>query len=128
MSDVKVKICGITTDNDIMILNCDLPDYAGFVFYEKSKRHLEYDEARRLISMLDPNIRRVAVCVSPDMQRIAEIKAIGFDILQIHGTLTMDMISAWPGEIWQAVNISGTKIPEVIYHEKITGYVVDGAN
>ena len=34
--DVKVKICGITTEMEIGYLNESEADYAGFVFWEKS--------------------------------------------------------------------------------------------
>ena len=35
--DVKVKICGITTETEIGYLNESEADYAGFVFGRKAK-------------------------------------------------------------------------------------------
>ncbi|MGB4807108.1 MAG: phosphoribosylanthranilate isomerase, partial [Ruminococcus bromii] len=37
---MKVKICGITSAEDIKIVNACKPDFAGFVmFFPKSKRN-----------------------------------------------------------------------------------------
>lgn len=64
MNRTKIKICGIKTQQDIVIMNRTKPDYAGFVFFEKSKRHLTYDQAADLLANLDHGITPVAVCVS----------------------------------------------------------------
>lgn len=124
----KVKICGITTEDDIKILNKYKPEYAGFVFYEKSKRNLTYEKAQKLLSLLSEDIIPVAVVVSPDEAYINMFSDLGFNIMQAHGKLINEIIDIWHGEIWQAVNIAGENMPEVIRHEKVTGYVVDGAN
>lgn len=124
----KVKICGITTTEDIRIINTYKPEYAGFVFYEKSKRNLTYDKAKELLANLSDDIIPVAVVVSPDKDMISNIGKLGFDILQVHGQLTKETINDWDGQLWQAVNISGEEMPSVKSGEKITGFVVDGAN
>ena len=36
----KIKICGITGEDEIAALNETGVDYAGFVLYEKSKRYV----------------------------------------------------------------------------------------
>lgn len=125
---IKVKICGITTVEDAQILNKYLPEYAGFVFFEKSKRNLTYEKAEKLLSLLDEKINPVAVVVSPDLDLIDSLTKLGFEILQVHGNLTAEIIDAWHGIIWQAVNIGGEDMPTVIRDKKIAGYVVDGAN
>lgn len=124
----KVKICGITTEKDVQIINNYKPAYAGFVFYDKSKRNLSYDRARELLNLLSKDITPVAVVVSPDKDLVSNLKLLSFNILQVHGNLTDDTISNWNGAIWQAVNIGGDNMPDIKRHEKITGYVVDGAN
>ena len=127
MNRTKIKICGIKTQQDIVIMNRTKPDYAGFVFFEKSKRHLTYDQAADLLANLDHGITPVAVCVSPDSARIEAIVRLGFPIIQIHGNLTNEMIEQWPNQIWQAVNVDGEDLPKIMSHPKIVGYVVDGA-
>ena len=54
---MKVKICGITSAEDIKIVNACEPDFAGFVmFFPKSKRNLSPETAKSLIEMLDKNV------------------------------------------------------------------------
>ena len=36
----KIKICGLTREEDIAAANEAKPDYIGFVFAEKSKRYV----------------------------------------------------------------------------------------
>ena len=61
----KVKICGLSRPEDIEAVNAYGADYAGFVFFEKSKRNVGYEKAEKLLRQLkkNPNIQSVAVCV-----------------------------------------------------------------
>lgn len=124
-----VKICGLCRPEDIQAVNQAKADYAGFVFYEKSKRNISFGQAEQLLSLLDNNIKSVAVCVSPDMELVEGIYQLGFDIIQIHGTIPEDALGDGGIPVWQAVNISDGVHPEqFLQHPNITGYVVDGAD
>ena len=49
----EVKICGISTLADYLACAaCDV-DYVGFVFFEKSPRHLSFEAAIQLASEAD---------------------------------------------------------------------------
>lgn len=103
----KIKICGITREEEISWLNEAGVDYAGFVFYEKSKRFISIEEAQRISKKLNSNIKKVAVTVSPERELIRQIGQAGFDILQIHGAFEQDMICDTGLTLWRAVNLSG---------------------
>lgn len=91
---IKVKICGITQPPDIETLNIVRADFAGFVFFPNSPRHLTYDTAKTLASRLDPNIKKVAVLVNPTEQEMSRaISAIEPDYIQLHGQETADMVA-----------------------------------
>ena len=45
MTDMKIKICGITSEKEADYLNDNKVDFAGFVFYEKSKRNITIEKA-----------------------------------------------------------------------------------
>ncbi|SCY49348.1 phosphoribosylanthranilate isomerase [Lachnospiraceae bacterium XBB2008] len=131
-----IKICGITRPGEIEYLNEYKPDYAGFVIYEPSKRYVTPDQASDLASMLDPEIKRVAVLVSPDAELIKKVEESGFaDILQIHRELTEEALRAATLPVWAAVNLSDlTGYEEAIKRidelpgklpEKITAIVAD---
>lgn len=130
----KIKICGIRNDSDVDIISKYLPEYAGFVFYEKSKRNLSYEEAERLLSMTDKRIKKAAVVVSPDVSVIRRLNDMDFDLIQIHGELHPDVIDAADKDIWRAVNLSEDSDMNRIIAEieeksdkKIKGIVCDGA-
>ena len=53
----KIKICGITGEDEIATLNETGVDYAGFVLYEKSKRYVTVQKARQLFEKLNKGIR-----------------------------------------------------------------------
>ena len=42
---MKIKICGLTDPRETIFLNEAGADYAGFVFYEKSKRNITIAQA-----------------------------------------------------------------------------------
>lgn len=82
---MKIKICGLTTLNDIKIVNKYLPDYVGFVF-AKSKRNITIETAKRLKENLDSRILSVGVFVNEEIDTIrmlCDLKCI--DIIQLHG-------------------------------------------
>ena len=103
---MKIKICGLTRPVEADFLNEANVDYAGFVFYEKSKRNIDIDKAREIAARLDKHISKVAVMVSPDVEDIREKEAGGFDILQIHKELRMDVLKVAKLPIWYAMNIT----------------------
>ena len=129
----KVKICGLSRPEDIEAVNAYGADYAGFVFFEKSKRNVSYKKAEMLIKELqkNPSIQSVAVCVSPSKAEVKRLKDMGFDFIQIHGTIPMNCQSDGGLALWQAVNIAGSTDVNVeelfIKSSNIRGYVVDGA-
>ena len=129
----KVKICGLSRLEDIEAVNAYGADYAGFVFFEKSKRNVSYKKAEMLIKELkkNPMIQSVAVCVSPSKDEVGRLSDMGFDFIQIHGTIPMDCQSDGGLALWQAVNIAGSTDVNVeelfIKSSNIRGYVVDGA-
>ena len=51
----KVKICGLSRPEDIEAVNAYGADYAGIVFFEKSKRNVSYEKAEMLIKELKKN-------------------------------------------------------------------------
>lgn len=105
---MKIKICGITKEEEIRMLNDASVDYAGFVFYEKSKRNISIEAAAKLKEKLSPSIKSVAVTVSPNARLIEKIDDAGFDIIQVHKELAEDVVRCARHPIWRAANIEGS--------------------
>ena len=59
----KIKICGLTRMEDILVVNEVLPDYIGFVF-ARSRRQIDERTALQLKKLLHPQILSVGVFVN----------------------------------------------------------------
>ena len=93
MSDAKIKICGLTRLEDIEAANALLPDYIGFVFWERSKRNVTKEQAKELKSRLDSRIKAVGVFVDAEIDFIADLVSCGIiDVAQLHGSEDEDYI------------------------------------
>ncbi|MCR4567323.1 MAG: tryptophan synthase subunit beta [Pseudobutyrivibrio sp.] len=81
-----IKLCGLTREADIQKANELKPEYIGFVFYEKSRRNVTRQQAKKLKSMLNPEIKAVGVFVDAPAKEVEELfeeKII--DVAQLHG-------------------------------------------
>lgn len=124
-----IKICGLTRTEEADFLNKARVNYAGFVFFEKSKRNVSFLQAKEIMNRLSPDIERVAVTVSPSEELLEEIENAGFDILQVHGELKPEILEKSTLPIWRACNLKEPEdIKKLEQHKKITGYVIDAGN
>ncbi|MCR4739037.1 MAG: phosphoribosylanthranilate isomerase [Lachnospiraceae bacterium] len=82
----EIKICGLTRLEDINNVNLLMPEYAGFVFYKKSRRYVGGKQAAALRRALSAKIRAVGVFVDDDPGMIADLVSEGIiDMIQLHG-------------------------------------------
>ena len=104
---VEVKICGLTSEADVQILEKCGADYAGMVlYYPKSRRNIDIALAESFVTRLKKSdIKTVAVVVSPDISQLETIQNAGFDYIQIHGELSEDVYDGCNIGIIRAVNI-----------------------
>jgi len=130
----KIKICGLTRAVDVTAVNAVLPDYAGFVFAEGSRRKISVETAVALREKLDPRVISVGVFVNQEPEFIAELlrkKIIG--MVQLHGDECAKYITklremcgceiikaVGVGEEPPAVNVSG----EVAKQSKIADFLL----
>lgn len=131
----KVKICGITSEQEASYLNEAKADYAGFVFYPNSRRNVSLEQSVRIADCLDSSILKVAVTVNPAAEFVQKTKEMGFDILQVHGAYSKEARSAAELPVWRAVNIRDEDALAEFFREEqklgngnICGYVADGAD
>ncbi len=101
----KVKICGIRTLREADWLNTAGVDYAGFVFYEKSRHNVSMTDAVMIRRSLYPSVKSVAVTVSPTVEQLRRIEIGGFDIIQVHNELPLEVLRECRIPIWRAFNI-----------------------
>jgi phosphoribosylanthranilate isomerase len=88
-TDTRVKICGLTRAKDVQAAAAAGATYVGFVFFEKSPRHLSPDGARALAIEVPPGIAKVALVVDADDAALdALTRTVPLDMLQLHGRET----------------------------------------
>lgn len=81
-----VKICGLRRLEDIEYANKLKPDYIGFIFAEKSKRRIDFNEALKLKEKLDKDIKAVGVFLNQDIEYVIEASRLHIiDLIQLHG-------------------------------------------
>lgn len=125
----KVKICGLKNQTDIKCINTLSPDFAGFVmFFEKSHRNISPEKAQKLLSALDPNIKSVAVTVSPTEEQLEQIHTLGFDYVQIHDKISEKLLSECKTPVIRAINVSGIEsIGDIENLDNVKGILFDSA-
>ncbi len=90
---IKLKICGITKETELPVINRIRPDYIGFVFAE-SKRKVGREQAEKLRDMLEPGIIAVGVFVDENPDRVVELLSRDIiDIAQLHGNEDEEVIT-----------------------------------
>lgn len=86
---LRVKICGLRQPADVAATVAAGAAYAGFVFFERSPRHLGIAEARELALAAPVGLAKVALTVDADDATLAAIlDAVPIDLLQLHGKET----------------------------------------
>jgi len=86
---VRVKICGITRLQDVHAACNAGADALGFVFYERSPRHVTIAAAAALVRALPPFVQSVGLFVNAEPAFIASVlREVPLDLLQFHGDET----------------------------------------
>ena len=87
MSDVAVKICGLTGPQDVVAAADAGARYVGFVFFPKSPRNVSVQQAKALAAEVPFGVAKVALTVNADDALLDEItQNVAIDILQLHGS------------------------------------------
>ena len=127
MGKTKVKVCGLTREEEAeMLADCRV-EFAGMVlFFPKSKRNVTLQQAEKILAALKKYgiSKSVAVTVSPTKEQVEQIMRLGFDYIQIHGTLSDEVHDVLRIPVIRAVNVAGEtesirrKLESVLADEK----------
>ena len=79
----KIKVCGLTREEDVKLTLSLGADYFGFILYPQSPRAVPLDSAVELAAAV-PVGQRVAVDVATSLEDLKSYQDAGFDYLQIH--------------------------------------------
>lgn len=90
--DLKIKICGIKSQDMLETVIEAGADIVGFVHFPKSPRHLGIEDIGILISEARGRIETAVLTVNPDNSMISEIAMFDPDWLQLHGTESVSRV------------------------------------
>lgn len=82
----RIKICGLTREEDLLAAVAAGADAIGFVFYPPSPRNLGFARAAELARLVPPFVTTVGLFVNPARSFVAEaLAAVPLQTLQFHG-------------------------------------------
>jgi phosphoribosylanthranilate isomerase len=122
----KVKICGITTLEDALIAVRAGADALGFVFYEKSPRYLNPEQAAHIIAGLPPFIQVVGLFVNAELDFVnLTADSCRLDIVQLHGDETPSYCQSVRRRVMKAFRVRGMESLAPMADYQVAGYLLD---
>jgi phosphoribosylanthranilate isomerase len=98
---MKLKICGMKYPDNILEVGSLLPDYMGFIFWEKSARYFD-----GVIPDLPKSIKKVGVFVNESIEVILT-KAQKYDLqaIQLHGQESVEFCQELKNKIDNTIEV-----------------------
>lgn len=104
---VRVKICGVTRPEDAERAVRLGADIVGLNFYERSRRYVGLDAARRIVAAIPDPVWRVGVFVNATREQIEEIRsALALTAIQLHGDEPAELLRGWPCPVIRAIRLA----------------------
>ena len=90
---MKVKICGLSTADQVQACIDYSADFCGFILnYKKSHRFIQFEKAKELTSIEKKNTKYVAVLVEPKFEELENFSKLNIDYFQIYGNYNHESI------------------------------------
>jgi len=124
----RVKICGFTRIEDAVYAAHNGVDAIGLVFYPPSPRHVEIEQAVRIVNALPAFTSVVALFVDEQEAKIREVLAkVPIDCIQFHGDETAKACRIYGKRYIKAVSMrEGIDIPALAhYYHDAAGLLLD---
>ena len=92
----RVKICGITRNEDALACARMGADAIGLVFYPPSPRFITAPRAAEISRILPPFVTTVGLFVNPAVEQVEEVlRETRLDLLQFHGDETPEFCASF---------------------------------
>jgi phosphoribosylanthranilate isomerase len=102
----RIKICGITREQDLQAAVAAGADALGFVFYAISPRHIDAQRASELLAALPPFVTSVGLFVDPAAETVRAVLAHApLDVLQFHGDETPEFCRQFGRPYLKAIRV-----------------------
>ena len=84
--NIRVKICGLTREQDVDAAVAAGADAIGLVFYDPSSRAVSVGQARRLAARIPAFVSVTGLFVNPQAEFVRDVlQQVPLDLLQFHG-------------------------------------------
>jgi phosphoribosylanthranilate isomerase len=122
----KVKICGITSLDDAQVAVAAGADALGFVFFEKSPRNVDPEQAAAIIAQLPPFVQVVGLFVNAPLDLVNETAdRCGLDIIQLHGDETPAYCDLVRRRVMKVFRVRGMESLAPIADYRVSAYLLD---
>ncbi|MCS7325142.1 MAG: phosphoribosylanthranilate isomerase [Anaerolineae bacterium] len=125
---IRVKICGITNQEDALIAAEAGADFLGFIFYPPSPRAVTPARAASIVAAVRraaPHVRCVGVFVQPSPDAVEDVmRQVGLDAAQLHGATLQTVqalgrraylaVKAWDDTAQAAAACPADDLPQVL--------------
>jgi phosphoribosylanthranilate isomerase len=126
VSVVRVKICGVTREQDALAAVRLGADALGFNFWPGSKRHLTPAAARRIIERLPPLVTSVGVFVNqPEGEMRAIAAETGIQVFQLHGDEPPELCSRLPLPVVKAIPVDEVRTLSKLLSYEVQAFLLD---
>ncbi|MBY6004394.1 phosphoribosylanthranilate isomerase [Salipiger bermudensis] len=130
MSEIRVKICGLTRPEDVAATAEAGASYAGFVFFPKSPRHVKVAQARALALAAPVGLAKVGLVVNAGNDLLDEILAeVPLDMLQLHGRESVERVAEIRARyglpVMKAVGVASEEdLPALLEYGKVADQIL----
>ncbi|MDQ6950970.1 MAG: phosphoribosylanthranilate isomerase [Mariprofundales bacterium] len=102
----RLKICGITRLEDALAASMLGVDAVGFVFYDRSPRYIDPQDAAAIVRQLPPFVSAVGLFVNPDQEWIAEVlHYCPLGVIQLHGDESPEFCASQRRRVLKAIAV-----------------------
>ena len=124
----RIKVCGITCQEDARIAVAAGADALGFIFVEQSPRLVEPDRVRGITSELPPFINRVGVFQDEEIELVEEIISYcRLSQVQLHGSESPEYCRKISGQVIKSFCLRPETDHEELaaYGDTVSGFLLD---
>ena len=122
----KIKICGITNLEDAALAEGLGADALGFIFYTGSKRYVDPDTVKDIISALPPFLTKVGVFVNQELDEISDIqKRTGINAVQLHGDESPEFCGSLSTAVIKAIRVKDHNDLEMLAQYPVQAILLD---
>ena len=124
----RIKVCGITCQEDARIAVAAGADALGFIFVEQSPRLVEPDRVRAMTSELPPFINRVGVFQDEEIELVEEIISYcRLSQVQLHGSESPEYCRKISAQVIKSFCLRQDTDHEELaaYADAVSGFLLD---